>query len=80
MKNFEDRLGRLEEVTREIKAGDLPLAESITRFEEGIKLARSLEKDLEKMEKRVEVLLNPALTPATPEDPNLELFSELGDN
>lgn len=80
MKTFEERLERLEEVTREIKGGELPLSEAVGRFEEGIKLAKALEKDLEKLEKKVEILLNPALTPTPAEEPNLELFSGLENN
>ncbi|RKX88758.1 MAG: exodeoxyribonuclease VII small subunit, partial [Spirochaetes bacterium] len=39
---------------------------------EGIKLARGLEKDLNKIERKVEILVN---KPESPEDtPNLELF------
>jgi exonuclease VII small subunit len=52
----------------------------VAGFEEGFKLAQALEKDLEKMEKRVEVLLNPpapGTLPAAAEDPTFDLFSDL---
>jgi exodeoxyribonuclease VII small subunit len=51
------------------------LDEALKAFEEGIKLARSLEKELEKTESRIEVLMNgsEAKTEANPE---LELFDD----
>ncbi|MDR2519374.1 MAG: exodeoxyribonuclease VII small subunit [Spirochaetaceae bacterium] len=58
MKHFEERLERLERLGEAIKKSDLPLNEALKSFEEGIRLARSLEKDLEKMESRIELLMN----------------------
>jgi exodeoxyribonuclease VII small subunit len=78
MKNFEERLARLEQLTQLVKAPQTPLAEAVASFEEGFKLAQTLEKDLEKLEKRVEILLNPASGPAGPAgDPTFDLFSDL---
>ncbi|MDR0389723.1 MAG: exodeoxyribonuclease VII small subunit [Spirochaetaceae bacterium] len=75
MKNFEERLTRLEQLGEAIKSPDLPLDEALGAFEEGIKLARSLEKDLEKAESRIEILMNgPEAKP--PETPELELFED----
>jgi exodeoxyribonuclease VII small subunit len=54
---FETAMKRLEEIVSKMEAGELPLDESLSLFEEGIKLARSLEKTLEEAERRVEVLL-----------------------
>ncbi|MDR1231522.1 MAG: exodeoxyribonuclease VII small subunit [Spirochaetaceae bacterium] len=82
MKNFEERLGRLEELGALVKKNDIPLDEALAAFEEGIKLSRALEKDLEKVENRIEVLTNG--TDADTDDggpsgdggkPDLELFS-----
>jgi exodeoxyribonuclease VII small subunit len=58
MKNFEERLERLETLGEKIRKPDLPLDDALKAFEEGIKLARSLEKDLEKVESRIEILMN----------------------
>ncbi|MEL3908341.1 MAG: exodeoxyribonuclease VII small subunit [Treponemataceae bacterium] len=58
MKNFEERLGRLEEITTKIKEPALPLEDAFSLFEEGVKLAGSLEKDVEKLEGRVQILMN----------------------
>ena len=73
MKNFEERLARLEEISVKIKAPDLPLEDALAAFEEGIKLAKTLEKDIDKIEKKVEILMK---QPVHVQDkPELELFS-----
>ena len=75
MKSFEERLSRLEELNEKISEGNIPLEEAVTLFEEGIKLAKGLEKDLAKVERRIEILVNEP--EGTEERPNLELFPEL---
>jgi exodeoxyribonuclease VII small subunit len=76
MKNFEERLGRLEELGALVKKNDIPLDEALAAFEEGIRLSRSLEKDLEKVENRIEVLTNGTEEVSGESDkPDLELFS-----
>ena len=57
-RSFEERLERLEKLGDEIRRTDIPLDDAIKAFEEGIKLARTLEKELEKIESRVEILMN----------------------
>ncbi|MDR1247975.1 MAG: exodeoxyribonuclease VII small subunit [Treponema sp.] len=75
MKNFEERLERLEKLGDAIRRPDLSLDDALAAFEEGIKLARSLEKDLEKVESRIEVLMNgPEEKPDA--KPELGLFDE----
>jgi len=73
MKNFEERLGRLETLGEQIRKSDIPLDEALAAFEEGIRLARALENDLEKIENRIEILMNSADAPAD-ESADLELF------
>ena len=73
LKNFEERLTRLETLGEQIRKTDIPLDEALTAFEEGIRLARALESDLEKIENRIEVLMNSSDAPAD-ESPDLELF------
>ena len=75
MKNFEERLTRLEELNEKISEGNIPLEIAVEHFEEGIKLAKSLEKELEKIERRIEILVNQPESPD--EKPNLELFPDL---
>ena len=72
MKNFEERLANLEELNEKMRGGDVPLDDAVKIFEDGIKLAKGLEKDLAKIERKIEILVN---KPETDEDePNLELF------
>lgn len=73
MKNFEERLERLEVLGEQIRKSDIPLDDALKAFEEGIKLARTLEKDLEKVESRIEILMSNTEAPAE-ESPELELF------
>jgi len=74
MKNFEERLERLEILGEQIRKNDIPLDEALKAFEEGIKLARTLEKDLEKIDSRIEMLMNSTEAPAE-DSPELELFA-----
>jgi exodeoxyribonuclease VII small subunit len=76
MKNFEERLERLEELGEKIRKSELPLDDALKAFEEGIKLARSLEKDLEKVESRIEVLMNGTEAKPDEEDAELGLFDD----
>ena len=73
MKNFEERLEKLETMGEKIRKTDIPLDEALKAFEEGIRLARELEKDLEKVESRIEILINSSDAPPE-ESPELELF------
>jgi exodeoxyribonuclease VII small subunit len=75
MKNFEERLKRLEELGEKIRKSDIPLDDALKAFEEGIVLARSLEKDLEKIESRIEILMNNPET-KSPSGPELDLFDQ----
>ena len=74
-KSFEERLERLEKLAEKLREGKIPLEEAVALFEEGMRLARSLEKDLSRVERRVEILTR---EPARDdEEPGLELFPEL---
>jgi exodeoxyribonuclease VII small subunit len=75
LKNFEERLQRLETLGEQIRKTDIPLDEALKAFEEGIRLAKTLESDLEKIENRIELLMNSADAPAS-ESPELELFDD----
>ena len=57
-KSFEERLERLEELGDEIRRTDIPLEDAVKAYEEGIKLASDLEKELKKVESRVEIVKN----------------------
>jgi len=71
MKDFESRLQRLEVLAESIKDQDLPLEEAIKVFEEGIKLSKSLKKELEKIQGKVEMLIS---SPEEIEKPEFSLF------
>ena len=76
MKNFEDKLNRLEEIAESIRKTDVSLEDAVSYFEEGITLAKKLEKDLEKIENKVQILMNnPIPVESKPEiSPYNELF------
>ena len=74
-KTFEERLERLEELGDEIRSSDIPLDDAIKAFEEGILLARALEKDLEKIEGRIDILMN-GVEATLDESPELSLFDD----
>lgn len=57
MPKFEEALERLEEIVAEMESGELSLEDSMTRFEEGARLAAHCRKSLGAIEKRVEVLV-----------------------
>ncbi len=75
MKTFEEKLQRLETISEQMKDENLSIDKSIQMFEEGIKIAKTLQKELDKMERKVEILVNQPETPD--EKPVLELFPEL---
>lgn len=54
---FEEALGRLEAIVEDLEGGELTLEESIARYEEGMRLSRSLAKTLDEAEKRIEKLV-----------------------
>ena len=56
-KTFESALARLENITRELEAGELGLEQSLKKFEEGIALAEFCNRKLEEARTRVELLL-----------------------
>jgi len=54
---FEKALSDLEHVVEKLEKGGLSLNESLSLFERGVKLARYLRDELEKAEKKIEILL-----------------------
>ena len=75
MKNFEEKLEKLEYLTNNIKRPDISLEEALKNFEEGIKLAKTLEKQIDEIEGKIQILANnPSLE--NKEEPEITLFSE----
>jgi len=74
LKKFEERLERLEELAERIKEPELPLEEAVAVFAEGIKLSKGLERDLDKIQGKVEILLGTTGAADGEEKPELDLF------
>lgn len=71
--DFEKSLVRLEEVVKRLESTELSLDEAMKLFEEGVRLSRECQKQLEEAEGRVEILLKKAdgkiaAEPFEPED------------
>jgi exodeoxyribonuclease VII small subunit len=55
--SFEKALKELEETVEKLENGELSLDESLTLFEKGVQLTKFLRKELEKAEKKIDILL-----------------------
>ena len=55
--DFERQLGCLETLVSSLEVGDLSLEESLSSFEQGIKIARDCQQALKSAEQRVELLM-----------------------
>ncbi len=55
--SFEDAMKRIEEIVADLERGELPLEESLNRFEEAIRLARTCQKKLETARERISKLV-----------------------
>ncbi len=54
---FEEAMEKLEGIIHQLEEGNLPLEESLKKFEEGMKLIHFCEEKLEEVEKRVNILM-----------------------
>lgn len=54
--SFEEAIGRLEEIVRQLEEGDVPLEDSIRLYEEGMKLGKMCRKILDEADLRVRQL------------------------
>ena len=55
---FEDAMKDLEIIANDLEKGDLSLEESVSKFEEGMKLSKQCNDIIEKAEKKITVLLS----------------------
>ena len=55
--DFEKKLSRLEDLVRMMEKGDLSLEDSLKSFEEGVKLSRECQVQLNDAEQKVQLLL-----------------------
>jgi exodeoxyribonuclease VII small subunit len=53
---FEDAMEELEDVVRQLEAGDVPLEESLAAFEKGVSLVRFLHGRLDSVQEKIEEL------------------------
>jgi exodeoxyribonuclease VII small subunit len=77
MNNFEENLQKLEGLGDKIKQTDVSLEDALKCFEEGIKLARGMETELDKIEGKIQILMNEPQTKAGggKTEPELDLFA-----
>jgi exodeoxyribonuclease VII small subunit len=54
--NFEQALGKLENIVRTLEVGDVKLEEALKLFEEGSALSKKCLDELDKIQRRLEVL------------------------
>lgn len=57
-KGFDEKLARIEEINRLLSEGKLELEKSVSLFEEGMALAKAMEEDLGRLERRIEIVTN----------------------
>ncbi len=74
--NFEKALAELEQIVARLEKGGMSLNESLGLFEKGVKLARFLRLELDKAEKKVEILLKDEKGEIRAQDFNLEEIQE----
>ena len=79
MNTFEEKLAQLEKLTGDIKRSDISLEDALKDFEEGIKLAAGMEKELEKIEGKIQILMNDPHPMEKDNPPELDLFSDDGE-
>ena len=68
-KSIEKSLTELERLVEELENGDLELDQALKKFEQGVKLSRECQKNLEEAEMKIKILMENALK-ATDEELN----------
>lgn len=58
---FEEAMARLEEIVRVLEQGESTLDEALLLFEEGVKLTRHCNDQLDQADARIEVMVNEGL-------------------
>ena len=77
---FEKALAELEQTVAKLEKGDIALNESLALFEKGVKLARFLRGELDKAERKVEILLKDEKGAMKTEDFEIEDADETPDS
>lgn len=55
---FEEAIKKLEEIAKDLESGELSLDDSVSKFEEGMKLSKTCTKILNDAEKRINILID----------------------
>lgn len=76
MNTFEKNLEKLEQLTSDIKRSDISLEDALKDFEEGIKLAAGMEKELDEIEGKIQILMNEPQPMAKDNPPDFDLFED----
>ena len=76
MENFEENLKKLEKITNDIKRSDISLEDALKNFEEGIKLASGMEKQLDEIEGKIQILMNEPVPLSKNNKPQLDDFAD----
>ena len=74
MATFEERLQRLEQIGEALRRGNQPIDQAMALFEEGVKLAKELERELAKIDRRIEIVVGASGQGESP--PALEPFAD----
>ncbi len=78
MNTFEANLEKLENLTTDIKRSDISLEDALKDFEEGIKLAAGMEKQLDDIEGKIQILMNEPQPMSLDNPPQMDLFNDDG--
>lgn len=76
MNNFEENMKKLEKITNDIKKSDISLEDALKNFEEGIKLAAGMEKQLDEIEGKIQILMNEPQPQDENNKPVLDSFND----
>lgn len=76
MATFEERLQRLEQIGEALRRGNQPIDQAMVLFEEGVRLAKDLERELAKIDRRIEIVVGGSGRGESP--PALEPFADVG--
>lgn len=76
MASFEENLAKLEKLTTDIKRNDISLEDALKDFEEGIKLAASMDEQLNQIEGKVQILMNEPSPMSKDTPPQMDLFKD----
>ena len=60
--SFEEAMQQLECIVTEKEQGEIPLADALSKFEQGIKLARASQAQLKQAEQKVQILTQDNMT------------------